>query len=91
MKYQTVETAKAIIKIRTERNMTQYSFANLIKMSADAVASWEAARNTLSQKTIEKISDKLTKSEIQSIVEAAKKDKAARKSFNIANTEAANR
>ena len=77
--YQTICTANAIIQIRAVRNMTQIEFSDMLNVSIDAVVAWENGRNTISQRTLNKIRPKLTDEEYNRIIEAVRCDKLNRK------------
>ena len=82
-KYITKSTALCIVKIRTNRNLTQDTFAELCGITKQTVAAWENGRNTISAKTLTKLSKKLKKSEIIDIFKAIEMDKSMRKSSKI--------
>lgn len=83
MKYKTIATAKAILKIRTSRGLNQYELARLLKISDDTIAAWENGRNTISNASRDKIATVLTKDEMSIIEEAILEDKLNRKSQNV--------
>lgn len=79
----TKATAEAVLKVRTGLNLTQEKFAEKIGVTEQTVTAWESGRNTISQRTFEKVKDKLSTADRWTIEDAIKKDKMKRKEERI--------